>query len=187
MTRSDNPNFVCVLLGSNIRPEDNIVNALHLLSQHYPIHSISTAWETPAIGLEGPDFLNLAVAFYSTSDPTELKINQLRPMEQLLGRLRTNNKYAPRTIDMDVIIWNDLQLDRGLWKYPHIAVPVSQILPYLTSPETGESLKSVADRLIKSYPINERPEIVNNFYQKKFNQSEIYLGSFKEPALVDWL
>ena len=54
-------NRVCLMLGSNINPEENIQRALRKLEQIFPVEGVSAVWETPAIGSAGPNFLNVAM------------------------------------------------------------------------------------------------------------------------------
>jgi 2-amino-4-hydroxy-6-hydroxymethyldihydropteridine diphosphokinase len=149
----------CLILGSNINPEENIQRALRKLEQIFPVEGVSAIWETPAVGSDGPNFLNVAVVIYTSLDPQSLKERVLRPLEARLGRVRTADKFAPRTLDIDIVAWNDLILDRDVWRYAHLAVPVAELLPCYQSDETGEYLEQAAVRLSRVTPIRMRPEM----------------------------
>lgn len=151
---------VCLLLGSNIDPEKNIRQAIELLSRRFALEQISEAWETPAWGTNGPNFLNLAVLIYTSLDPLQLKTLVLRPLEAKLKRKRSADKFAPRTIDIDIIAWDAEVLEDGLWNHAHLAVPVAEILPCYQSDETGEYLEQAAQRLKRASPIRPRPEVL---------------------------
>lgn len=69
-----------------------------------------------------------------------------------MGRVRTSDKNAPRTIDLDIIFFDQNCLEPNLWHYAFRAVPVAQVLPDTPS-EAGESLKDAADRLAQHTPI----------------------------------
>jgi 2-amino-4-hydroxy-6-hydroxymethyldihydropteridine diphosphokinase len=153
----------CLLLGSNIEPEKNISRALRRLRRIFPIEDISTVWETPPVGGEGPNFLNVVVMINTALDAGRLKERVLRPMEIQLGRVRSRDKYAPRTIDIDIIAWDAGILDRNVWEYAYLAVPLSEVLAYQRHPETGEYLEQVAQRLMQSSPIEMRPEVLAGF------------------------
>jgi 2-amino-4-hydroxy-6-hydroxymethyldihydropteridine diphosphokinase len=144
---------VCLLLGSNIEPEKNLALALAELHRSVQVAMVSNAWETPAVGSEGPNFLNAAVLIHSASDPHALKTQVLRPLEQRLGRKRTEDKFAPRPIDIDIVYWGGAAMELELWRHAHMAVPTAELLPNLRSPETGERLESAARRLMSSTPI----------------------------------
>lgn len=151
-------NYICLLLGSNIQPEDNISKAINLLEANFPIVSISQIWETPPYKTEGENFLNAAVLLRAQLNPISDITIKLRELEKIMGRKRTEDKYASRTIDLDVVVYNSSVIDNDLWELPHIAVPVSNILPCLTSPATGENLHVIADRLKIRHPLKPRSD-----------------------------
>lgn len=150
---------VCLLLGSNIQPEENLRLAVQLLREQFVVEKISAVWESQAVGSEGPDFLNAAVVIRTFLNPPQLKNRFLRPIEARLGRLRTADKNAPRTIDIDIIAWDADILDPAVWKYAHAAVPVAELLPCYQSTETGEYLEQAARRLSSRTSIHLRPNI----------------------------
>lgn len=149
----------CLLLGSNIQPEKNLALGLNLLRNMVTISRLSSVWETPSIGSSGPDFLNLAVLITTPLKASELKAQVLRPLEIQLGRVRSANKNAPRTFDVDIILFDGRLLDQNLWRYAHRAVPVAEIVPdYLSS--RGDTLKDVAAELAKTIHIHLRPNVL---------------------------
>jgi len=85
---------------------------------------------------------------------------QVRRIEAHLGRVRSADKFAPRTIDIDIIAWDADVLESSLWKHAHLAVPVAEILPCYQSEDTGEYLEQTAQRLIRTAPIWSRPEVL---------------------------
>ena len=137
----------CLLLGSNIQPEQNLPRALKLLRQHVVVEKASGIWETSPVGSQGPDFLNMAVLVETSLNRRYLKMDVLRRLEAQLGRVRTQNKYAARTIDIDIITWDALVVEPDAWKFAHVAAPVAELLPHLRSDETGETLEQAARRL----------------------------------------
>ncbi len=141
---------VIIGLGSNISPAENLKSALYLLGQYAPIEAISDVWQTRAVGSKGPDFLNAAVLISSPLSYDELRNQILRPIENLLGRVRTKDPNSPRTIDLDILIVDGELIDQDLWKYAHACVPVAKLLPDFLNPMTGESIQIIADRLIES-------------------------------------
>lgn len=153
------PNRVCLILGSNIDPERNILQALDRLGRMFPLEGVSAVWETPAVGSDGPNFLNAAVVIYTSLQALELKEQVLRPLEARMGRVRTADKNAPRTLDIDIVAWNEVILDHDIWRHAHLAVPVAELLPCYQSDETGEYLEQAASRLSATTPIRARPEI----------------------------
>lgn len=156
---SELQNRVCLILGSNIDPELNIQRALRKLGQIFPVEGVSAVWETPAVGSDGPNFLNAAVVIYTSLDPRSLKEQVLRPVEARLGRVRTADKFAARTLDIDIVAWNAVILDHDVWRHAHLAVPVAELLPCYQSDETGEYLEQAARRLSTMTAIRARPEV----------------------------
>ncbi len=144
---------VVIGIGSNISPAENLISSLYLLGRLVPIEAVSSVWQTPALGSPGPDFLN-AAALISTQLPiAELRNEILRPIENLLGRSRTKDPNAPRTIDLDILIHDGQMLDQELWKFAHMGVPVAEILPTYTDPLSGDQAIVIAERLRKSSTI----------------------------------
>ncbi|NLF51352.1 MAG: 2-amino-4-hydroxy-6-hydroxymethyldihydropteridine diphosphokinase [Leptolinea sp.] len=135
---------VVVLLGSNIDPAINIRQGARLLSEKVNIIHSSSVWITPAEGTSGPDFYNAAVLCETPMTEETLKLNILRPLEELLGRVRTHDKFAPRTIDMDVIIKDGKILDARLWNTAFILLPIAEIASDLRDPSTGKSIRELA-------------------------------------------
>lgn len=148
----------CLLLGSNIQPDQNIPLAVKLLKQKLPILRVSSVWQSASADCCYPDFLNLAVMVTTSLDAKQLKGWILRPLEAQMGRVRTEDKNASRTIDFDIILFDDELLDPDLWQQVHIATPVAELFPNLTSSD-GLPLNVVARRLAESTPIELRPDI----------------------------
>jgi 2-amino-4-hydroxy-6-hydroxymethyldihydropteridine diphosphokinase len=139
-----------ISLGSNISPIDNLRSALYLLGRIVDIEAVSSFWQTTAVGTQGPEFLNAAVLASGQLSANELKNQILRPIENLLGRVRTKDPNAPRTIDLDILIYDSKLLEPKLWEYAHLCVPAAEILPEYNNPLTGETIKEVSERLLNS-------------------------------------
>lgn len=131
-------------LGSNIEPETNLVGAVQALRAQLPILCKSSVWKSPSLGAPGPDFLNAAIKVETSLDSDALRQTLLRPIERWLGRVRSPDKYAPRTIDLDVLIFDSQILDEHIWDYPHLAVPLAECAPGLEAP-TGRPLAEIAN------------------------------------------
>jgi 2-amino-4-hydroxy-6-hydroxymethyldihydropteridine diphosphokinase len=146
-------------LGSNIEPEKNLPRSIGLLRQDVPIYAFSAIWETPSVGEAGPNFLNGVVCIGSHLQPDELKYQVLRPVETKLGRVRTSDKFAPRPIDIDILVIDGRVYSEDVWKYAYLAVPLAELLPNLMHPKSGISLAAIAAQLCKSTKIRLRPDI----------------------------
>ena len=138
-----------IAVGSNINPQDNIHRALTMLSKQLSIAAISNFYKTAAAGTSGqPDYLNGIVKIKTAHKPREIKFDILRQIEARLGRVRSADKFAPRTVDLDLILYAasvidepDLHLpDPSIHAYPFVAVPLLELAPDLILPDTRTPL-----------------------------------------------
>lgn len=146
-------------VGANLDPEVNIRRALRLLSEKTRLLAVSSFYRAPAEGRPGqPDFLNGVVAIESDRGPRELKFGTLRGIEEALGRSRTEDKYAPRPIDLDLLLYGALSLRNPDLQLPSpdierrafVAVPLAELAPQLRLPGGGEPIAQIAARLAGS-------------------------------------
>ena len=143
---------ICLLLGSNIQPEKNLALGVDLLRSKLKIVRVSSVWETPAVGSAGPDFLNMALLATTSLEAGVFKDKVIQPLEMQLGRVRSADKNAPRTFDIDITRFDDRLFDLNLWRFAHRAVPVAEILPDLRS-DQGDLLTEIASKLAETTPI----------------------------------
>jgi 2-amino-4-hydroxy-6-hydroxymethyldihydropteridine diphosphokinase len=141
-----------ISVGSNIEPEKNIPEALEKLKKYVRVKAISTFYRTVPIGRpEQPAFLNGVWQIDAEQSARELKFHVLRQIEAELGRVRTKDKYVPRTIDLDIALYGDVVInesdlripDPDIRQRPFIAVPLLELAPLLVLPDTGELLSSL--------------------------------------------
>lgn len=114
---------VYLSLGSNIEREANLCAAMQRLQQDFANVIFSQVYETPAAGFAGEPFFNLAAGLTTELTPTELK-HYLRELEQAHGRVRGEEKFSSRTLDIDLLLYDDWNLQ------PHINLPHHDILTY---------------------------------------------------------
>ncbi len=141
-----------VAIGSNIEPEKNVKKAIRLLTLKTQFIRISTVYLTEPEGRpEQSPFYNLVVEVETEMSPKEFKFGVLRTIEGNLGRIRTGDKYAPRTIDLDLILYDDLTLqtndltlpDPEILSRPFLAFPLDELSPDLVLPGTVLTIKQV--------------------------------------------
>jgi 2-amino-4-hydroxy-6-hydroxymethyldihydropteridine diphosphokinase len=156
-----------ISIGSNINPENHLSLAAQKLKELGSIIGFSTVYQNPAVGpTPQPDFLN-AVAMIETDLTADAIRNTLRRIETDLGRLRTEDKYAPRTIDLDLCLLGDQVLETSEFKLPdpdilslaHLTVPMAELAPDYLHPVTGEALQAIADRLRPEAKLTPRLDI----------------------------
>lgn len=146
-------NDVYLLLGSNIERERNLPEAIRLLRERVEVVGVSSVYETAPVGLtEQPPFFNAAAHIRTPLSPSAIKQEIIAPIEQQLKRVRQADKNAPRTIDIDIVLFNQEICeydgrhlpDPDLLHFAHLAVPLAELAPDLTHPETGERLADIA-------------------------------------------
>ena len=105
-------NRVFLALGSNIKKEENLAAAVALLQIVCQVDQIASVYETAPVGLtDQPIFWNTAVQISTPLDPIQIKQEIIGVVEKKLNRQRTKDKNAPRTIDVDIALFNDAVLD----------------------------------------------------------------------------
>lgn len=163
---------VILSLGSNINPTENLIRALELLCQRTGVQRVSSAWESPALGSEGPDFLNAAAWIETPLSMADLKQHILRPIEAQLGRVRTVDKNAPRTIDIDILIYEDYLVEPAVWEHAFLAAPLAELLPDFSHPQSGEPIWKIAKRLAQESQIKYRSEVIPGAWRLPENCSK---------------
>lgn len=157
---------VFVAVGSNINPEANLRAALRALDRFAPVVAVSTVYRTRAEGPSGqPDFYNCVVELRTRTPPRALKFGVLRPIEAELGRRRSADKYAPRTIDLDLILHGrsvleaeDLVLpDPQIPRRPFLAIPLAELAPGLLRPGARRRVGERALRPVRPASYGMRP------------------------------
>lgn len=150
---------VYILLGSNIEPEKNLTHAANCLDEIFGIKRFSSIWQSPPYGMNGPCFLNAVVEIDTLLTPDQLKFKHLRKIEAKLGRIRSGDKFTPRTIDLDIVAVGSQVVDEETWHLDHIAIPLCELAPNLLNPLTGKSLKSIVDNLRSGSKLIKREDI----------------------------
>jgi 2-amino-4-hydroxy-6-hydroxymethyldihydropteridine diphosphokinase len=157
---------IVVGLGSNVDPERHLPEAIRLLGERAEVLAVSSAWATAPVGPAGqPPFLNAAVQLRTPLPPRRVKPELLRPVEAAMGRVRTADRFAPRPIDLDFVVWGGGELresglevpDPDLLRHAHVALPAAEVAPDWLHPRTGESLAAIADRLVAALRPAARP------------------------------
>jgi len=120
---------VCIIgIGSNINPEQNIAEALQILALEDEISKVSELIKTKPIGItEQPEFLNGAVKVLTYKEGNDFR-NYLKSIEDQLKRDRSVSKYGPRTIDLDIVIWDGEIVDNDYYQRDFLQKVVDEIL-----------------------------------------------------------
>lgn len=150
-------------LGSNIQPEVHLVRAIELLQKFGKIETISSAWESESVGAEGPNYLNTIILMVTSLPKRELKEQALLPIELALERKRSANKFAPRTIDIDIVIFDGKSCGDKYWEQAFVVVPLAEIHPDYQNPLMRESIMKTATRLHEKVWMAKRPDVLSRF------------------------
>ncbi len=118
---------VFVSIGSNIERETHIRKALTELEQAFGPLTVSSIYESEAEGFEGEPFYNLVIKF-ETDLAIEEVLKKLKEIETRHGRSVGSHKFAPRTLDLDLILYGDKILRNA--KTGRMIVPRDDILRY---------------------------------------------------------
>jgi len=151
---------VLVAAGSNVEPLVNLRRALDALAAHYPALRRSTAYRNRAVGFEGEDFINLVVGF-DTGDDVRTVMDHLHEAETLCGRARHAPKWAPRSMDLDILLFGDRVCDEpglvlprpDLVRRAYMLGPAAEIAPDIVHP----TLRLTLAELWRSFGQGEHP------------------------------
>ena len=125
------PHEVVIGLGSNIDPEANLEQAVLELKSRFKVSKRSQWTRTKPIGIqEQPDFYNGALLTETELEQQSLK-KELKRIEDILGRDRSLPKFGPRTIDLDILIWNKKVVDEDYYERDFLRKGVEEIIPDL--------------------------------------------------------
>lgn len=137
---------VFLSLGSNIDRAKHIRAGLDALAQAFGDLNVSTVFESEAVGFEGENFYNLVVGMH-TDLPVGQLASRLREIEDANGRVRGGAKFSARTLDIDILTYDDLagefdgvKLPRGeIVKNAFVLQPLAELVPARRHPLTGET------------------------------------------------
>jgi 2-amino-4-hydroxy-6-hydroxymethyldihydropteridine diphosphokinase len=168
--RADQIHQAYLSLGSNIEPEKNLPAAVRELGRFGRVVRVSRVWQSLPVGGPGqPDYLNAALLLETTLSASDLKGKAIATVEANLGRMRSANRNAPRTIDIDIMLFDREQLsvgersipDREVLERPFVAIPLAEISPGYIHPVTGDSLAEIASRFDpKSWEMRIRTDMI---------------------------
>ncbi len=134
-------------LGSNRLPESNLSGGLKRLKEAYQVVGESPWYRSPAMGFDGPEFINLVVALETDVSPSVLS-GQLKQLEFDFGRPLEAKKFSSRNLDIDILLYGDWcgefghqQLPRkDIYQYAFVLRPLLDLAPTITCPKTGRLL-----------------------------------------------
>lgn len=137
-------------LGSNIDAERNLRSAFAALQDRFGPVAMSMVYRFPAVGFDGPDFLNAAAMVDSDLDPFALN-DWLHALEDAHGRDRSGPRFGDRPLDIDIVFYDDLitsgpghlELPRDELKHAFVLRPLAEIAPDFVDPRSGRTLAAL--------------------------------------------
>ncbi|MDF3982720.1 2-amino-4-hydroxy-6-hydroxymethyldihydropteridine diphosphokinase [Luteibacter sp. PPL201] len=147
-------------LGSNIDAARWLPAAVAALRERFGALDVSPVYRSAAVGFEGPDFFNLAVGLDTELGPDALN-DWLHALEDRHGRVRGGDRYASRTLDVDIVLYDDLvrqgaghlELPRGELRHAFVLRPMADIAPDVRHPVDGRTL----GELWAAFPADREP------------------------------
>jgi 2-amino-4-hydroxy-6-hydroxymethyldihydropteridine diphosphokinase len=124
-------NRAVIGVGSNIEPEVHVPRARERIAERHRIVAESPLVETSPVGyVHQPDFTNGALLLETRVDRQRLRAD-LKAIEALLGRQHGEDRYGPRTIDLDIVVWNGEVIDQDLYTRAYLREAVLAVWPDL--------------------------------------------------------
>jgi 2-amino-4-hydroxy-6-hydroxymethyldihydropteridine diphosphokinase len=135
-------------IGSNLdSPRDQVQRAVESLAgveDTLLVMSSSLYQSAPLDGSDQPDYVNAVAALLTRLDPVTL-LHTLRSIEEAAGRSRSEGRWAPRTLDLDLLVFSNASIDQEDLKLPHpgicernfVLLPLAEIAPHLRIPGLG--------------------------------------------------
>ncbi len=127
-------NRAVIGLGSNINPEENIRRAKAAIAREFRLIKSSSFVETEPVGFKEQDrFLNGALLIETELNADSLELH-LKKLESELGRVKTDNKYGPRSIDIDILVWNGEVVDEEVCEREFLRKSIEELIPGIELP-----------------------------------------------------
>lgn len=151
---------VYLSLGSNLEPHRYLRAAIDELRQRFGELSVSPAYRSKSVGFDGADFVNLAVGM-DTDLPPEALNEWLHAMEDRHGRRRDVPRFSDRTLDVDIVLYDDLvrqgeghlDIPRKELRHAFVLKPLADIAPTLPHPVSGQTMAA----LWAAFPADSEP------------------------------
>jgi 2-amino-4-hydroxy-6-hydroxymethyldihydropteridine diphosphokinase len=147
---------VYISIGSNIEPARHVRLAVAALHEYYGELTISSVYESAAVGFEGDNFYNLVVGLDTEQDVSEVN-RTLHMIEDRYGRERSGPRFSARTIDLDLLLYDDLVVQDGKLVLPREEIlqnafvlwPLAEIAPDAIHPVEKVSFAGLWQRFDK--------------------------------------
>jgi len=142
-------------IGSSINRRENICLAIQALQKEFGLLTISPVYESEAVGFEGSNFYNLVISLESELEAPQV-IKKLKALEIQQGRPEKAVKFAPRTIDFDLLLHDqliDASIDvprAEILTNAFVLKPLSEIAPQLKHPILKKNYQGLWEQFPKA-------------------------------------
>ena len=141
---------VYISLGSNIKRVSNTRAGVAALRTHYGELELSSVYESVAVGFEGGSFYNMVIAL-DTDEPVTTVVQVLKDIEDRHGRLRQSPKFSSRTLDLDILLYDNQIIDQPgvqiprheILKHAFVLWPLAELAPQLKHPVVQQSYREL--------------------------------------------
>ena len=141
---------IYISIGSNIEAEQHLRQAVAELRMHYGELQLSSVYESESVGFDGDNFLNMVVGL-DTDEDVHRVVQTLRQIEDRHGRVRTGPRFSARTLDLDLLLYNDLVLKENGLELPRgeithnafVLWPLAELAPELVHPVRQQTMASL--------------------------------------------
>ena len=138
---------IYISIGSNIEAERHLRLAIVELRKHYGELQLSSVYESEAVGFDGDNFLNMVVGL-DTDEEVHTVVQTLREIEDRHGRIRSGPRFSARTLDLDLLLYDDLDVKEGALDLPRgeiiqnafVLWPLAEIAPDLIHPSEQQTM-----------------------------------------------
>lgn len=132
-------------LGSNLDAEQNLRLAIRELRSRFSLQKISAVYRSKALGFDGDDFLNAVACIETELTPHDL-CSELELIHDLAGRNRTSERFSSRTLDIDLLLYDQLVLNdppvrvprKDVLRFSFVLGPLADIAPDYRHPVSGK-------------------------------------------------
>ncbi|MDT5262557.1 MAG: 2-amino-4-hydroxy-6-hydroxymethyldihydropteridine diphosphokinase, partial [Acidobacteriota bacterium] len=155
--REDSAELAYIGIGSNLgdRAGNLLLGVRGMMSAGLCVSRLSSIFETEPVGVEGvqPAYLNMVAELCETLPPPEELLALLLKIEHAHGRRRSGQTRAPRTLDLDLLLYADAKHETETLTLPHprlhlrrfVLVPLAELVPAARHPTTGQTYSELLD------------------------------------------
>ena len=154
-------------IGSNVAPEENLRLAVSELRRLFGDLKLSNVYRNDAVGFAGDAFLNLVARAETELSPIEIH-ELLERIHSLAGRKRDGGRYVPRTLDIDLLMYDALVVDDApirlprtdVLEYSFVLLPMTELDAELRHPLSGRTMADHWESYDKSCHPLERVDVI---------------------------